>query len=110
MNSPQRALETDGKFFFQILNSFSNYWPKSKKYSNEYRGVNIDQSAMHYISMDSSRQALQIKGKLSSNLRIIFRISYNSARVPVAELCCHGFAGSLWHWVSDFKFNASKVM
>ena len=41
--------------FFQISISFSNYWPKTEKYSNR---VNADQSAMYYISMDSTRQAL----------------------------------------------------
>ena len=39
-------------FFFQILNLFLNFWPKSKTFSKEYRGVNIDQIAMYYISMD----------------------------------------------------------
>ena len=38
--------------FFQISNSFSNKWPKTEKYSNDVRGVNIDQSAMFFISMD----------------------------------------------------------
>ena len=46
------------KFFLQITNLFSNYWHKTEKYSYEERGVNIDQSAMCYISMDLSRQAL----------------------------------------------------
>ena len=45
--------------FFQISNSFSKYWPKSKKYSNEERGVNIDLSAMYSISMDSSRKQME---------------------------------------------------
>ena len=61
-------------FFFQISISFSNYWPKAKKYSNP---VNIDQSTMYYISMDLIRQALQTNGKLFSNFGIIFRISYH---------------------------------
>ena len=30
----------------QIPNPFSNQWLKNRKYSNEWRGVNIDQSAM----------------------------------------------------------------
>ena len=41
MASFQRALLANG-FFFQISNSFSNYWPKTEKYSNEQRGVNIE--------------------------------------------------------------------
>ena len=46
--------------FFQVSILFSNYWPKTKKYSNR---VNIDRSAMYYISMDLTRQALQTNGK-----------------------------------------------
>ena len=38
----------------QILNSFSNFLLKTEIFSNEERGVNIDQSAMCYISMDLS--------------------------------------------------------
>ena len=38
---------------------FSNYWPKTEKYSNR---VNIDRSAMYYISMDLTQQALQTNG------------------------------------------------
>ena len=51
MDLSRRALLTNEKFFFPI----SNYWPKIEKYSNEQLGVNIDQSAMFYISMDLSR-------------------------------------------------------
>ena len=47
----------NGKLFFQISNSFPNYWPKTLQYSNEKRIRNIDQSAMCYLSMDSSPQA-----------------------------------------------------
>ena len=60
--------------FFQISILFSNYWPKTEKYSNR---VNIDRSAMCYISMDLTRQPLQTNGELFSNFGIIFRISYN---------------------------------
>ena len=66
------------KFFFSNFNFFSNYWPKSKKYSNS---VNIDQIAMCYISMDLTRQTLQNNGKLVSNFGIIFRISYNFSKL-----------------------------
>ena len=58
--------------FFQIL--ISNYCPKTEKFSNR---VNIDRSAMYYISMDLTQQALQTNGKLFSNFGIFFRISYN---------------------------------
>ena len=74
MDSSRQALQNNGKFFFHISISFSNYWPKTKKYSDR---VNIDRSSMYCISMDLTRQALQTNGKLLSNLRIIFRISYN---------------------------------
>ena len=56
MDSSQRALQTNWPF--------SSHWPKTKKYSNR---VNIDQSAMYYMSMDLTRQALQTNGKLFSN-------------------------------------------
>ena len=60
------ALETNAMFFY------SNFELMSKnKNIQTNRGVNIDQSAMCCISMDSFRQALQFIGKLSS-FRIIF--------------------------------------
>ena len=59
MDSSQRALQTNGKLFFFISNLFLNYFPKTEKYSNKKRDVNIDQSAIYYISMDSILQALQ---------------------------------------------------
>ena len=49
------------KQLYKLMKTFSkfqNIVRKQKKYSNESRGVNIDQSAMCYTSMDSSRQAL----------------------------------------------------
>ena len=73
MDSSRQALQTIGKLF-QISIPFSNYWPKTEKYSNR---VNIDKCAMYYISMDLTRLALQTNGKLFSNFGIIFRISYN---------------------------------
>ena len=57
--------------FFQILNLFSNFWLKTEKYSNELRGVDIDQSAICYLSMDSFRHALQTYESFS-NFGIIF--------------------------------------
>ena len=59
MDSSQQALQTNGNL---LLNSnfFQISGRKPKKYSNEYRGMNIYQSAMCYVSIDSFRQALQI--------------------------------------------------
>ena len=54
MDSYPRALQTNGKLFFKLM---------AEKYSNELRGMNIDQISMCYLSMDSSRQALQTNGK-----------------------------------------------
>ena len=61
MDSSQRALQT-----LQISISFSNYKQKTVKYSNH---VNIDRSAMYYISMDLTRQALQANGKFFFKFR-----------------------------------------
>ena len=69
MDSSQPVLQTNGN-----LNFFSNYWPKTEKYSNR---VNIHRSAMYCISMDLTQRALQANGKLFSNFGIIFQISYN---------------------------------
>ena len=72
MDLSQRALQTNGKLFFQISNSFTNFWLKTEIFSKEYQGVNIDQIAMCCISMDSSQQALQTNGKLFSNFELVF--------------------------------------
>ena len=40
MDSSEQALQTNGKIF-----QISNFWPKTENFSNEQRGVNIDQSA-----------------------------------------------------------------
>ena len=66
LNELYKLLES---FCFQISNSFSNIWPKTLIFSKEYRGVNIDQIAMCYISMDSSQRALQ------TNEKFFFQIS-----------------------------------
>ena len=63
--------------FFFFSNLFLNYFPNTEKCSDKYQGVNIDQSAMCYMSMDSSQEALQTDGKLFSNFKIIFQIEYN---------------------------------
>ena len=60
MDLSQRVPQTNGKLFFQI----TNFWPKTKKYSKEWRGVNIDQITMCYISMDSSQRLLQTTERL----------------------------------------------
>ena len=39
--------------------------------------MNIDQIAMCYMSVDSTRQALQTNGKLFSDFGIVFQISNN---------------------------------
>ena len=57
MDLSQQGLKTNGKLFFQISNSFSNYWPKTEKHSKSR--CEYYQSAICYISMDLSRQALQ---------------------------------------------------
>ena len=54
-----------------------NFWQKNENFPKEYLGANIDQIAMRYISMDSTRQALRTNRKLFSNFGIIFRIRYN---------------------------------
>ena len=55
MNSSERALQTDEKlfFFFKFQFRFQIIGRKPKKYSNH---MNIDQSAMYYISMDLTQQ------------------------------------------------------
>ena len=65
---------------YKLMESFSyiSFFRKPKitsenqKYSNELRGVNIDQSAIYNISIDSSRHALLTNEKLFSNIWIIF--------------------------------------
>ena len=51
-------------FFPNFIFVFELNWLKTGKYSNKWRGVDIDQSAMCYIWMDSSQQALQTNGRL----------------------------------------------
>ena len=54
------------KLVFEIL-------AEKQKYSKENQGMNIDQIAMFYISMDLSWQALQTNRKLFSNFWIHFQ-------------------------------------
>ena len=63
-------MESYFKLVFGIL-------AENRKYSNEEKGMNIDQSEMYYISVDLARQALETNVKIFSNFGIIFRISYN---------------------------------
>ena len=48
----RRAQQTDGKLFFKFEFVFE-LMAENRKYSNEYRGVDFDQSAMCNISIDS---------------------------------------------------------
>ena len=48
MDSSQRALKTLMNSFFQISNSFLKFCTENRKYSNEWRWVNMDQIAMCY--------------------------------------------------------------
>ena len=59
-------------FFFNFKFVFDFFWPKTEKISKEYRVVNIDQSAMCYIPMDSSRHAVQTNGKTFLKFRNYF--------------------------------------
>ena len=73
MDLHQRVLHTNGKLFsnfklvFEILAKNIKFLPKIKKYSKELQGMNIDQIATCYISMDSSQRALQTNEKLFLN-------------------------------------------
>ena len=46
MGSSQLDLQNNGKLFFQISNSSSNFRLKTEIFSKELRGANIDQIAM----------------------------------------------------------------
>ena len=63
MDLSQRALQTNGKLFpnFESVFEFS---AENRKFSKEWRGVNINQIAMCHISMYSSQRALQINEKV----------------------------------------------
>ena len=60
-------------FFFSNFNLVFEILA-TEKCINELRGVNIDQSAMCYTSMNSSRQALQTNGKLFSSFEFVFEL------------------------------------
>ena len=76
MDLSRRAIQTND--FFQTSYLFSNYWLKTEKYSNEYRVVNIDPSAMCYIPMNSSQRALQTNAKLFINFEFAFELLANN--------------------------------
>ena len=60
MDSSPRALQIDEKIFFKFRIRFRII---GRKIIKIIASVNIDQSAMCYLSMDSSRQALQTHEK-----------------------------------------------
>ena len=74
MDSSQQALQINGKLFSNFEFVFE-FLAENNFFSKKERGMNIDQSAMCYISMDSSQRDLQTNGKLFSNFGIILRIS-----------------------------------
>ena len=59
-NFSWQAPQTRGRFF---SDSFSYHWPKKRIKVKRIASVDIDQSAMCYISIYLSRQALQNNGK-----------------------------------------------
>ena len=65
------------KSLFQI--SLRNFGRKPKNIQKN--GVNIDQIAMCYISMDLSQRAQQTNGKLFSNFKLVFGILAEN-RIP----------------------------
>ena len=71
MDSSQQALQINGKHFSNFEFVF-DFWPKII-FSKRERGMNIDQSAMCYISMDSSQRDLQ------TNRKIFFKFQNNSS-------------------------------
>ena len=71
MDFSRQALQTNGKLF---SNSFSNHWPKKQKIVKGIASVDIDQSAMCYISIYWSRQALQNYVIFFSNFEIGFKL------------------------------------
>ena len=81
------------KSFFSNLKLVSELMAKTEKYSNR---LNIDRSAMYYVSMDLTRQALQTNGKLFPNFGIIFRIGYNFFFLIIVALdLCKGCGGGI---------------
>ena len=58
MDLSQRALQADGMLCTNFILVFE-LLAENRKTIKFTRGVNINQSAMCYISMDSSQQALQ---------------------------------------------------
>ena len=68
--------------FFPILNSFLNYWPKTKEEKKKkFKQISRCKYRLNfnalYISMDLTQQALQTNGKVFSNFEILFPKSYN---------------------------------
>ena len=67
-------LMAENRFFSNFKFVFEIFAKNSEKDSNEYRGVNIDEIAICYISMDSSRQSLQTNEKLFSSFEFVFEL------------------------------------
>ena len=93
----------------QISNSFLKFWLKTGKHSKVYRGVNIDESAMCYISMDLSLQVLQTNENLFLNFGIIFQIesffgilNFFSNQLQFFEI--------MWCWVYACKVRKAFVL
>ena len=66
-------------FFSYITDQFSKFWLKTEKYPKKWRGVNIGQISMCYISMDLSQRALQTNWDLFFKFQISSR---NFGRKP----------------------------
>ena len=67
-----------------LLSNFklvSEILTENQKYSKEKQGVNIDQIAMCYISMDLSQRALQNNGTLFSNFKLVFEILAENQKI-----------------------------
>ena len=73
MDSSEQAVQSNEKLFFLNFKFVFEILTENQKI---FKRVARRESAMCYISMDSTRQALQTNGKLFPNFGIIFRISY----------------------------------
>ena len=71
--SSQRAQQTNG-FFSNFEFVFEFLAENRRKIFKKLQGVNIDQSALCCISMDSSQQALQSNEKHFSNFNFVFKL------------------------------------
>ena len=67
------------QFFFKFR--FRIFDQKQKKFSKEWRVVNIDLIALCYMSMDSCEQALQTNEKLFSYFKLVFKILAENRKI-----------------------------